>query len=121
LPEEDEAYLYSLGLPWETIQDGGQRWLLIHEHPLPVGYNVEKAIVAIRIEGGYPPGPLDMVYFFPELSRADGKAITAPSQQVLDGRTFQRWSRHYPWRDGIDTLATHHHHIKGWLEKEALR
>lgn len=121
LPEEDEAYLDSLGLPWETIQDGGQRWLLIQEHPLPAGYIIEKASVAIRIEGGYPPGLLDMVYFSPALSRADGKPINAPSPQQLDGQTFQRWSRHYQWRDGIDTLVTHHHRIKVWLEAELLR
>ena len=121
LPEEDESYLDSLGLPWETIQDGGQRWLLIQDHPVPAGYNVEKTTVAIRIEGGYPPGMLDMVYFFPTIGRGDGKPIHSPAAQAIDGRTFQRWSRHYSWRDGIDTLGTHHQRIKSWLEAELMR
>lgn len=121
LPEDDEAYLDSLGLRWEAIIDGGVRWVLIHDHPLPDGYTIKTVTVAIRIEGGYPPAALDMMYFLPHLARADGKAVNAISTQAIDGNTYQRWSRHYAWREGIDCLATHHLHIKDWLDAEPKR
>jgi hypothetical protein len=120
LPEEDEAYLNSLGLRWEAVESKG-KWLLIHEHPLPAGYAPLVATMAIRIEGGYPPGKLDMVYFLPAIARVDGKTIPALSTQELDGATFQRWSRHYGWRDGIDSLVTHHLRCKSWLVDELKR
>ncbi len=121
LPEDDEAYLDSLGLHWEAIIEGGVRWVLIHDHPLPDGYTVKTVTVAIRIEGGYPPAALDMMYCLPHLARADGKAVKAISTQAIDGNTYQRWSRHYAWREGIDYLATHHLHIKDWLDAEPKR
>src|ERR1035438_10599412 len=39
LPQSDEDYLNGLALPWETIVDGGSRWLLVHNWKLPPGYN----------------------------------------------------------------------------------
>lgn len=121
LPEDDENYLNALGLGWETILDANVRWVLIHRHPLPEGYTTTNVTIAIRIEGGYPPTALDMVYFLPQLVRADGKAIHAASAQIIDNDKYQRWSRHYAWREDIDTLATHHLHIKDWLEAEPKR
>jgi len=118
LPSDDRQYLDSLGIPWETIEDDGHRWLLIADHPLPEGYTTAAATLAIRIEGGYPPGKLDMVYFHPPLERRDGKAIRKVRQQRIDSKPFQRWSRHYGWRDGVDDLSTHHTRIKKWLQDE---
>lgn len=121
LPEDDEDYLNSLGLQWEAIEDSGGRWVLIHAHPLPDGFNHGAATMAIRIEAGYPPAKLDMVYYFPSLGRSNGRDIPALSTQQLDGVTYQRWSRHYEWREGIDCLATHHWRIKEWLTDELRR
>lgn len=118
LPEDDVAHLNARGCKWETISDGGVNWLLIYEHRMPLGYNVENAVVGIRIEGGYPPGKLDMAYFFPALARADGKEILALTNQSIDGKVFQRWSRHYDWRVGEDDLATHLVHVDHWLNEE---
>lgn len=121
LPEDDEVYLGALALPWETVTISGTCWLFIHEHPLPVGYQQETVTIAIRVEGGYPPGALDMAYFLPPLVRADGKAINAATPVPIDSAVFQQWSRHYPWREGVDCLATHHLRVKGWLELEPTR
>lgn len=118
LPEEDQEYLLSLGLPWETIKDGETAWLLLHDHPVPAGYNAGKTTVAVSISRGYPPTALDMVYFKPALARLDGKPIHALADQNIDGLTYQRWSRHYGWRAGEDSLITHHLRIKEWLETE---
>ena len=121
LSKEDEAYLNSLLLRWETIKDGPVQWLLIHNHALPTGYKQPTATLAIRIEGGYPPGALDMAYFLPLLERTDSKGINAVATQSIDGKMYQRWSRHYAWRDGIDSVATHHLRIKQWLDSEPKR
>ncbi|MGY3076222.1 hypothetical protein ACVWZZ_002593 [Bradyrhizobium sp. LM6.10] len=84
----DREFLDEYGLPWETIVDGSQ-WVLIHDFPVPRGYNHATVTAAIRIETGYPNTELNMVYFFPALARADGKAIGATeAQQQLDGKTL---------------------------------
>jgi hypothetical protein len=121
LPEEDETYLDTFGLIWETINLGNVRWLIILDHPLPAGYKQKTATVAIRIEGGYPPGALDMAYFLPHLERADGKAIKSISTVAVGGVSYQQWSRHYSWREGVDSVATHHLRVKNWLEAEPRR
>lgn len=121
LPADDEGYLDSLGLRWEAIQNPKGRCVLIHDHPLPDGYNVKTTTVAIRVEGGYPPGALDMAFFLPHLLRADGKPIHAVSLVPIDGADYQQWSRHYAWQEDVDTLATHHLHVKNWIEVELKR
>lgn len=122
LPAEDEAFLADYGLPWEAIMNGSP-WVLIHDFPTPEGYNHRRVTAAIRIETGYPNAALDMVYFFPALARTDGRSIGATeSVQQLDGKSFQRWSRHRtaqnPWKMGRDTLGTHIILIEDWLERE---
>jgi len=125
LPEADEASLAARRLPWETLIEAGVRWLIVHDFPVPSGYNQDKVLVAIRIETGYPDAPLDMVYVFPPLARQDGHSIGALSQQRLDGKMYQRWSRHRtphnPWRAGEDDLTIHLQLIEYWFEREFRR
>ena len=126
LPEEDVDYLDILGLDWETIIEGRGRWVLIQDHPLPAGYTANHTNVAIQVAPGYPTAPLDMAYFYPALRLSSGRAIpTSQTQQQLDGKVWQRWSRHRtaanPWRPGIDNLKTHHFLIQAWLEREPRR
>lgn len=123
LPSFDTEYLGTIGLDWETILEGAKRWLLIHKWPLPTGYTAENATVALQIPPGYPEAQIDMAYFFPALARKDGKQIgAAQSAQALDGKSFQRWSRHRtpqaPWRPGEDEVATHMVLVDDWLARE---
>lgn len=125
LPEDDILFLDQLGGGWETVNDGGMQWLLLHNFPVPFGYNLQSVRVAIKIEAGYPRTPLDMVYFFPSIARADGKQINALSSQMIKGEAYQRWSRHRtpanPWREGIDDISTHVALISFWFEQEFLK
>jgi hypothetical protein len=125
LPEGDREFLDARGLPWETIIDAGGRWLLIHDFAVNGGYNIATVLLALMIAPGYPDAQIDMAYFFPELARKDGRAINALASQQLDGKVFQRWSRHRtaqnPWRPGEDDVATHLALVDGWLEKELAR
>lgn len=123
LPSFDTDYLGSIGLDWETIVEGPGRWLLIHKWPVPTGYTVENTTVALQIPPGYPEAQIDMAYFFPALARKDSQPIgRTESAQALDGKSFQRWSRHRtneaPWRPGEDDVATHMGLVDDWLERE---
>jgi len=125
LPESDTVFLDGLGLKWETIIDQNMQWLLVYDHPVIEGYTRDKVDIAIKIETGYPRAALDMAYFFPGLLRSDNKAINALSTQAIDGKQFQRWSRHRspanPWREGVDDISTHLSMIQFWFEQEFIK
>ena len=111
LIDEDEAYLESLGLNWETANLCSALWVFIHNYTLPEGYSASEATLAIRMSPGYPTSQLDMVYFYPPLCRNDSQLIGGLSLTQIDGKNFQQWSRHRtnanPWRSDVDNLSTH--------------
>ncbi len=121
LPEIDVEFLESLKLDWETISSGGN-WLLIHKVPVPEGYNLAEVTTALMIAPGYPVSQIDMAYFYPHLTRNDGKGIGALASHVIDNKNFQRWSRHRtaenPWRPGLDDVSTHLQLVHYWFERE---
>ena len=126
LPEFDVKYLDTTGIDWETIvEPRDSRWLLLSSWPVPAGYTAERVTVALLIPAGYPDSQIDMAYFDPHLARQDGKAIGALATHNLDGRTFQRWSRHRtkqaPWRPGEDDISSHLALVDDWLERELLK
>ena len=123
LNEEETAYLDMLSPEWEAIKYNGQRWILIPKFPVPEGYTVKETVAAINIPLEYPVAQLDMVYFFPALKRKDGKVIgQTQCTKEIDGKIFQRWSRHYSlknqWNPLGDSIITHIMAIHGWLERE---
>ncbi len=123
LSADDQQFLDDYGLPWETVSDGSQ-WVLVHGFPSQHdGYNESSVTIAIRLETGYPITALDMVYVLPALSRRDGLRIGATdAPQVIDGKVYQRWSRHRtshnPWRPGHDGIGTHIFLIEDWFARE---
>jgi hypothetical protein len=121
---DDHKFLDDYGLPWESLMDSGQQWVLVHEFPSQHdGYNSERVTIAIRLETGYPNAALDMVYVYPALARKDGLPIRATdAPQNIDGRIYQRWSRHRttenPWKPGQDNIGTHIFLIEDWFARE---
>ncbi|NDE90132.1 MAG: hypothetical protein EB059_03200 [Alphaproteobacteria bacterium] len=120
--EQDRLFLEGYGLQWETLVDGSP-WIIIYNFPLPSGYNHAHVTVAIRLEQGYPLTGLDMMYVFPALIRLDGKPIVqTETLQMIDGRQFQRWSRHRtgdnPWIPGQDSLETHIYLVEEFFQAE---
>lgn len=117
LPKEDVEHLSAKGYEWETTRSDGT-WLLINNFPIPDGYNVPRATCAINLSA-YAPGPIDMAYFYPSLSRIDGQIIRCTEHmQTIRGLPFQRWSRHYSWDNDTCNLITHLAHIEEWLIRE---
>ncbi|MFZ0268198.1 E2/UBC family protein [Caulobacter sp.] len=118
LGPDDVRALDALGRSWEAVRSSeGPRYVIIHDHPVPAGYNHSAVTVAIRLDT-YPPGPLDMAYVMPSLARADGKVINNLSTLTIDQQTYQQWSRHYAFRSGVDTLASHLRRFGSWLTHE---
>jgi hypothetical protein len=126
LPAADEKWLDAAGPEWETVigtQEQKQvHWVLIHEVVVPEGYTVGTVSVALEIPPAYPDAQIDMAYFLPALARKDGRAINSPAERVIDGRPWQRWSRHRtpanPWRAGEDDVSTHMALVMDWLRRE---
>lgn len=118
LPQEDVEFLDKQGLLWETLLENGSTWLIIHDYPIPEGYNVLKAIVALRIPPHYDAAQIDMAYFHPALQKKSTHAINAVSNLPIDGKDFQQWSRHRKsgeWIPGVDNVSTHLSLVDNWL------
>jgi hypothetical protein len=123
LPAEDAAFLDSLGFRWEALSEGPNLWIVILGVPVPLGYQLTAVDIAIQIMPGYPTSQLDMAYFHPALVRTDGRPIpNADSVQPLDGKDWQRWSRHRigptAWVPGVDNLERHYLFVQQWLSRE---
>lgn len=122
LIEEDLDFLNDFGLQWETVRCPNGNWVIMHKYSVPPGYNIATVMVALKMEAGYPVSQIDMVYFFPALSLTSGKVIKALTPTVIDGKNWQRWSRHRtgenPWRPGLDNITTHIQMVNFWLERE---
>ena len=122
LPEEDVESIEAGAFPWETVVDGGAKWLIIHSYPIPEGYNHHTADLALRIPPSYPDDQIDMVYFSPPLALTSGRVIGQLSGVTIDGKGYQQWSRHRtpanPWRAGLDDIGTHLLQVDDWLRRE---
>ena len=125
LGEEDEDCLKSSGLVWETIVEGGAKWLILRNHRIPDGYNLTEADVALRIPPSYPDAQIDMAYFHPALALTSGRSIQALTPLVIEKKQYQQWSRHRtsanPWRPGLDNDYTHLLQVNTWLDRELMR
>jgi hypothetical protein len=122
LPEEDFECLDGLSFAWETITEGGTKWLVIHGYPIPEGYSHRAADLALRVPPSYPDDQIDMVYFSPALALTSGKAIRQLSPLTIDRKAYQQWSRHRTpanaWRPGLDNVGTHLLQVDDWLRRE---
>ena len=120
LPLEDVEYLdgnYPSG--WKKISEGnGKFGLLIEDFPVPGGYEVKKSTLMLLIPSGYPGSALDMFYFCPPLDKLDGSSIGSLASETHFDQLWQRWSRHYNWQPGVDSIVTHIEYIKNQLAEE---
>ncbi|NJO24489.1 MAG: hypothetical protein HC867_00030 [Bacteroidia bacterium] len=124
LPEEDKEFLDASGFPWEALAEQKYMWVIIHNYPLPKGYQTQTCSVALMIPPTYPAAEIDMAYFHPHLSKSSGKAINAVTNQTIGGKSYQRWSRHRlpgQWKPGVDNIATHLTLVNNWLENDIKR
>ena len=117
LPPEDEEYL-TANFPsrWEKCVEDSKRGIVISGYELPSAiYSCDTSNLMIIIPPDYPTGLIDMFYFDPALSRKDGGAINAVSPESHFGKSWQRWSRHYPWEPGKHSIITHISYVQNLL------
>ena len=89
--------------------------LIIEKFPIPQSYTLASSTLMLIIPNGYPGTQLDMFYFWPELVRTDGVAIKALVVETHFERQWQRWSRHYSWNPGEDSIVRHIEYVKGQI------
>lgn len=122
LPEEDLEFLEAhYPERWEPVGEGDKPGLIIKDYRLPEGYTPRESDLLLLVPGDYPAAGIDMFYFDPEVLRKDGSAIDKLSRESHFGRSWQRWSRHYSWRPGEDSIATHVSSVKEHLTSELQR
>lgn len=112
LPEIDREYLIEKGYQFEEKVDANRIGLIIRNWILPDGkYNLQMSDLLILIPNGYPEVRPDMWYFNPVilLAPANRPARQTQANITFEGKSWQRWSRHYPaneWRSGVDGIHT---------------
>jgi|SRR5882724_8188500 len=122
VPVEEVEGFEPLYQNWEALKNGQTNWLLIRGFPIPTGYNVNAVDLAVQILPGYPRERLDMVYVFPALKLVKGRTIpTVDVTHMIDGRAFQRWSRHYNWDSARHNISIHLQFASEWFERELTR
>lgn len=125
LPPEDEEYLKAFavehGSSWERKAEGpnNSKWgLFIENFPIPPGYDRGRSTLMLLIPTGYPGAALDMFYFYPPLARSDDQSIDALADEAHFKTDWQRWSRHYEWTPGEDSIVSHVEYVLNELKNE---
>lgn len=121
--EVDEAYLDCTGFKWETVKDGGRRWLVIHHYPVPAGFSVTQTRLALEIPPTYPAAQIDMFYTYPPLALVSGRVIDCTHiPATILGVPYNGWSRHRgpgsEWNPSSDNVVTHLALVESALGKE---
>ncbi len=119
----DVTHLDATGCKWETIKCQDNRWLLIHNYSMLSGYQPAIVELAMLIPKDYPQAQIDMFYFYPFVTRCDGREIpNTEIRAVIDEVQYQGWSRHrnavQPWDPRTDNVATHLALVESSLVRE---
>jgi hypothetical protein len=123
--DEDKEYLDGKGYMWEAVAQAEAKRIVVRGLQPPPGFTQTTVDMFVVLPAGYPDTQIDMAYFYPPLSRADGKQIRALITNPFEGKTWQGWSRHRtansPWRQGVDNVGTHLMLVDDFLRAELLK
>ena len=111
LPEDDVAFLASLGLTWSVTPENEQAGFLEIENfdVSGGGFTPTSTTLMIRIPALYNTTPLDMWFCNPPITRNGQFPSQADVMETYLGRAWQRFSRHFPsgsWRPGVDGIRS---------------
>ncbi len=122
LLEEDAEFLNGKGYTWEAVAQSEVKRIVVRGFEPPHGFTPATVDMFVILPQGYPDTQIDMVYFYPALTRNDGKPIRSLVTNDFEGKTWQGWSRHRtansPWRQGIDNVGTHLMLVDDFLRAE---
>jgi hypothetical protein len=107
----------------DAVAGATRRWLLIHGYSLPSGFSQAKVLLALEIVLDYPAAQIDMFYFLPFVSLANGQEVLSTQvRAAIKGATFQGWSRHRSgssaWDPNSDSVQTQLALVESCLVKE---
>jgi len=94
----------------EIVQDGSRSYVILQGYRLPDSlYAPEMTDLMVMADYQYPQSRMDMFWTSPTVTLTNG---SLPQQadvfEIYAGRTWQRWSWHYPvWDPRIHTIHTH--------------
>lgn len=122
----DESFLNNTYPDWQAIVENGRQWIVLPKYPMPSGYTQSIVSLAIEVPPTYPMAQIDMFYLFPASVLLAGTPIPATeSSEIIQGKTYQRWSRHRSgrsvWRPGIDNVMTHLALVESALVNEVIQ
>jgi hypothetical protein len=110
LPTADRGYLSGKGIPYEEVEEGGQKGIIFRQLNLPPGrFDVSLADVLVLLPSGYPDVGPDMFYTLPwvKLIPENRYPLAADQPLTFKSQVWQRWSRHcQDWRAGCDGIWT---------------
>ena len=92
--------------------EGGLVSVVIKGFHLPVGYQVDRSDLLVRLPPGFPDAAPDMWWFDPPL-RISATGASPPNTDAMEtyqDRIWQRWSRHFgggSWRAGRSGLESY--------------
>ncbi|AYR23404.1 E2/UBC family protein [Herbaspirillum rubrisubalbicans] len=120
LPKKCQRYLANRGLPYEQLEEGAQKAIILRDFKLPQGkYDVAHADILIVLPAGFPDCAPDMFYALPWLRLNETRMYPRAADQavVFQETPWQRWSRHNnDWRPGVDGIWTMLKRIEDALE-----
>lgn len=107
LPESDIEFLEEKGYTYTIVLHGSGLYLVLSNFSIPKAYLPSTADLLIIVGAGYPNAPLDMFWTIPHVKLINGSWPQASDVfETYNNASWQRWSRHYTWRPGIDSLRT---------------
>jgi hypothetical protein len=123
LPEADREYLERAGFAYRVFEEAGTLNVELLDFPLPDGLSARSANVLFRLAPSYSDTPPDMWWIIPHLTPVGGGTIPATEViETVDGRSWQRWSRHLDpavWQSGIDGLESYIRLLRNELNSAA--
>jgi len=121
LPEDIQYLDQHFPSRWsKEIEGNAKHGLIIRDFPIPTGYKAKESTLMLLVPTGYPGSALDMFYFWRPLEKIDGTSILNLNSETHFGKEWQRWSRHYDWKSGRDSIVRHIEFVVNMLESEVL-
>jgi hypothetical protein len=122
LTDDDSRFLRDKGYDFETYLEDGMITLIIKEFELPAGYVPCQVELLLRLHPQFPQVPPDMFWTSPVVNyTGGGRPEATQMMQTFQGRSWQRWSRHFTdarWRPERDDLRSYLRLILTVLERE---
>jgi hypothetical protein len=93
----------------EMVEDNTRYYIVLSGQMLPSQYTPQKTDLMVIADYQYPMSALDMFWTEPHVRCPNGSwPRNADQFEPHIGRTWQRWSWHYPgWNPSTHSLITH--------------